>query len=227
MVPCRLRSAAGLAALTVAAVLAIAASITQAAPAPQDLVYRLRGDPRLCPSPVCGGFWVTRVNAVHTRCADDTDRAACYVAAVDVSALPPAQQRRLQGVLERSLVRGRYAPADFEGFPQLRKLAVDEAWLAATSAPWAGVVYRVVDTGRRCITSPCYSLRAARVNGVVSVRLSDLDLSGVRAPTLTARARATLKRGRLLVAGVVRAVPDAGPAGTGRVLAATQFWLSP
>jgi hypothetical protein len=224
----RLRSAAAVTALAAAVGLAAAESHSQAARASQSqIVYRLRGDPRLCPSPMCGGLWVTRVNAQQTRCADDTTRAACYVTGADVSALPPAQQARVQGALDRSLVRGRYAPTDFEGFPQLHQLAVEQAWLPATSADWTGVVYRVVDTGLRCITSPCFSLLARRLNGVRTVRLSHLDLSGVRAPTLAGRARAALEHGGLLAAGVVRAVPNAGPAGAGRALAATQFWLSP
>ena len=38
--------------------------------------YIVRADPRLCPSPLCGGYWVALANGARTRCADGVARGA-------------------------------------------------------------------------------------------------------------------------------------------------------
>ena len=45
-----------------------------------------------------------------------------------------------------------------------------------------GTVYRVVDTGIRCIRAPCFSLRATVVNGTRLLMLSGLDLDRAEVP---------------------------------------------
>ena len=50
-------------------------------------VYRVRPDLRLCPSPLCGGAFASLVNQPTTQCVDGVDRAACYLASIDFSAL--------------------------------------------------------------------------------------------------------------------------------------------
>jgi hypothetical protein len=58
--------------------------------------------------------------------------------------------------------------------------------------------------------------------------LSDLDLAGVGAAEGDLRRALLALPGRgVLVTGTVRRVPDAGPAGAGQVLAASQLWLRP
>src|SRR5581483_8338153 len=54
----------------------------------QEPVFRLRPDPRLCPSPFCGGVFASLVNRPLTTCFDGTSRPECYAAGarLDVAA---------------------------------------------------------------------------------------------------------------------------------------------
>ena len=198
-------------------------STTARAPA----VYRLRGDPRLCPSPMCGGFWASRVNRTKAICLDGVARAACYAASVDLSALTSPARNHARPALStgRALVTGAFARYSNE-FPQLAQLVATRVWLAAGGAGDTGTVYLVVDTGLRCIRAPCFSLRATAVNSTSSLTLSNLDLAGTGASAAAiARANATLAHGGVLASGAIRAAAKPSVSGIGRTLAATQVWL--
>ena len=191
-------------------------------------VYRLRSDARLCPSPLCGGFWATRVNQITTTCLGGIARPACYVASIDLSALAPAVQARVRPALAsgRALVTGVFARYSIDEFPQLATLVAARVWLAAGPNRDAGTVYRIVDTGLRCIRAPCFSLRATVVNGTRALTLSSLDLAGTGASaTAIGRAHAALAHGGVLAAGTIRAAAKTGTPEAGRALAATQVWL--
>jgi len=111
-------------------------------------------------------------------------------------------------------------------FPQLARLVTSRVWLATGRSRATGTVYRVIDTGLRCIRAPCFSLRATVVNGTRSLMLSNLDLTGVGvAPATIARAHAALTRGGVLVSGTIRTLARTGIAAPGRTFAATQLWL--
>ena len=217
------------AALFLAAALAPAAAAarTAAAPAPpQPAVYTLRGDPRMCASPSCGGFWARRVNSRLATCLDGARRASCYVASVDLSALTTDGRRRAQPVLStgRTLVEGVLARLS-SGFPQLARLVTARVWLTAGPGHEPGIVYRVVDTGLRCIRAPCFSLRATELNGVRSVTLSGLDLAhGGIAPATIALAHAALAHDGVLVSGAIHPVGKTGR-DSGRTFVATELWL--
>lgn len=188
-------------------------------------VYRLRGDPRLCPSPMCGGFWASRVNRRLTRCFGGDVRPACYVASVVLSALPSSAHPRVQAALGsgRALIRGTLAQYSADQFPQLGRLIATSAWLAAGARAGTGTVYRVVDTGIRCLKAPCFSFRATPLNGSARVTLSALDFSTLEIPSSTLdRAGALLSHGGALISGPIRPAP---PDGHGRALEATQVWL--
>ncbi len=177
--------------------------------------YLVRADLRLCPSPLCGGAWVRRVNHATTRCADGVLRSECYVATVGTGRTGTGD-----------LVLGTIVPAQIAGFPKLGKLAVRRAWSQAAEPAPPAPVFRVVDTGIRCVVAPCFSYRATRLETERSVALSELDLRPLDMPPATvARALRQLTRGGLFVSGAISTVPRAGPAGNGRVLAATQAWL--
>lgn len=191
-------------------------------------VYRLRSDARLCPSPMCGGFWASRVNRTSTTCLDGSERAACYTASIDLARLAPDVRARVRPALgsARVLVVGTFARYAIDEFPQLAKLDVDSAWLAAGRRPEAGTVYRVVDTGVRCVRAPCFSLRATVVNGTRSLTFSGIELAGTGAsPAAINRARAALTSSGILVAGAVRPTAKIVSPGVRRTLVATQVWL--
>ena len=52
---------------------------------PNHTWYTVTPDARLCPSPLCGGYHVKRVNRQRTLCADGTRSPDCYVAELDLS----------------------------------------------------------------------------------------------------------------------------------------------
>src|SRR6266508_2290973 len=103
---------------TTALLVAVAAvAIGQGSPAAGDppaavsSYYLGRGDPRACPSPICGGVWLHLVNKASTICMDGgVPRRECYVAEVDLTKLPVSgdTQARLAGLVAagRALARG-------------------------------------------------------------------------------------------------------------------------
>lgn len=178
----------------------------------------------MCPSPLCGGFFASRANQPSTRCLDGRSRTACYVADVDLGPLPRAARLRARQALSsgRVLLAGRFVQRAGAGIPGLARLTASAAWLAAAPGSTAGPVWRVVDTGVRCIRAPCFSFRATLLNGTRALTLSDVHLDPAGAPSsAVARARALLARGGVLVGGAVAAHhPDEG-----RTLTASQLWL--
>src|SRR5688500_9671032 len=61
--------------------------------------FTLKRDFRRCMFPMCGGYYVSRVNRATTRCADGNYAAACYVAELNLSGLDvdAATQAELPG----------------------------------------------------------------------------------------------------------------------------------
>ena len=131
-------------------------------------MYVVRHDPRLCPSPMCGGYWVALANGARTRCLDGLRRPRCYVArAFDVKRGPVGD------IPEKWLVRGEIeAGADKFGV-----LLVSAMYAPAGKATVSGGFYRVFDNGVRCVRPPCFSTTVSQVNGSTRTTVSDLDLA--------------------------------------------------
>jgi hypothetical protein len=188
---------------------------------------RVHPDPRLCPSPICGGWWASRVNRDDTVCGNGIASPQCYAASLDLSALKltDEQAAALQQALATgtALVRGRLVRrpvGDPPPLDELDALVVTEVWLRSGRARGSGVVYRVEDNGVRCIRAPCFSWHASTLNTRRHRNVSDVDLAPSGAPPgPIARARAALSRTGVLVDGRIVA------AGDGRALWAFSFWL--
>ncbi len=191
-------------------------------------LYRVRPDPRLCPSPACGGFWASLANRAATRCRDGGTRPACYVASIDLDRLAGASRSRAEAALAApgTLVAGGFDDFHSVDFPQLASLAAVRVWLPAGGGDTRGQVYRLADTGIRCVRAPCFSLRATLVNRGVATKLSALDFAGSGASQpAVARARALLVQGGVLVAGAFHATAVPGSPTAGRTLDVRQIWL--
>ena len=146
-------------------------------------MYVVRVDPRLCPSPMCGGYWVTLANAARTRCQDGLRHPRCYVATA-VSA------GRTASIAEGALVRG----AIDIGRDDLGELVATAVYRPAGATAARGGYYRVRDTGIRCVRAPCFSYSATQVNGPTSTRMSGVDLAAAKpAPNELARAQKALR----------------------------------
>jgi hypothetical protein len=148
-------------------------------------IYVVRDDPRLCPSPRCGGYWVALANGARTRCTDGLRHPRCYVART-TSRLG----RPLDRIPDGALVRGALA----DGREDLAELRAHALYAPAGTSRRAGGFYRVVDTGIRCVRAPCFSYAATQVNGRTGTTLSEVDLTLAQASAAeTARAQRALR----------------------------------
>jgi hypothetical protein len=148
-------------------------------------MYVARHDQRLCPSPLCGGYWLAIANGARTRCADGLRHVRCYVSRVfDAKGSP------LADIAEEALVRG----AIDVGRDDLGELLATAVYVPVGKATVSGGFYRVVDTGIRCVRAPCFSYRATQVNGSTRTTMSGVDLAASGATTSEiARAQAALR----------------------------------
>jgi hypothetical protein len=106
---------------------------------PTGFVYptttlELQRDFRRCVSPMCGGWWVSRVNHASMRCPDGTVGTSCYIASVEWVELGLTPQREADLINAAAtglvLVRGDVEITAFPGFPDLGVLHPISAWSA-------------------------------------------------------------------------------------------------
>lgn len=211
-------SRAGLAALLLVLALGGLVGQAQSRPSTSTSIYTVRVDPRLCPSPFCGGYWAALANHATTRCADGLLRPRCYVAnAVGKNGAPLEM-----GVPDGALARATIGSAEFGDFGQLGVLRVVAVFTPLGDTAPAGPFVRITDTGLRCIRAPCFSMRASRLNRSYDVTISGLVLSSARLTrdeeTRVVGALAT-KEGVLARGRVERGLDG------GRVFHATRFYL--
>ena len=143
-----------------------------ASPAPIDVTstfYTVRQDLRRCVSPLCGGYFVKRVNMTSTRCADGRLMSECYVAGIDWNGHP-------QSDVGHSLVRGSIVAKRFGHFGNLGELRVSDSWLTISDRQPIGTYYLVRDSGVRCIAAPCPTHREAQLNSSFARNIAGVDL---------------------------------------------------
>jgi len=181
-------------------------------------IYVVRPDPRLCPSPLCGGYWVTLANHGRTECHDGVRRQQCHVTRIVDERRDPLQVEVPAG----ALVQADLESSEFESIGEFGVLAVAALYSPAGTATGGGRYQRLVDTGIRCVRAPCFSYRATRLNGVVRTALSGVDLGSARATAAeVARAEAALRtRNGLLARGLYVTGSDGG-----RVFRASKLFL--
>jgi hypothetical protein len=146
-------------------------------------VYR---DLRKCASPICGGYFLARLNRSYTTCADHVDRASCYVPSLDWS------ESQLSGGLTAKLddaafidattngvhaiVRGRFAPQQYvQG--DLGRFVVTEAWVEEGAAVSDGVFVRAKTNHIECIAAPCPTITEKALNESRSANIAEIDWS--------------------------------------------------
>jgi hypothetical protein len=182
--------------------------------------YNVRRDLRRCISPLCGGYWISRVNRESTPCADGSRQAECYVAEIDWGSIG------LDGSEGTTLIRGIQRLRNFPNFGRLGVLLPKAAWRPATDSPAEGTWYGLQDNGLRCVTFPCYHIKERVLNGNAVQTISNVDLGEVSAsPADEEAGYNALSRGELIAVGKNEVIPDEGPAGDGLTLVASQFFL--
>jgi hypothetical protein len=190
------------------------------------IVTRL--DPRLCPSPLCGGYFVKAVNKPKTQCADGTWRRDCHAAELDASALGWSDDELArfseQFGQRHALVRGKLRQME-RGSLKVDVLVVDEGWLGQALSKPIGVFYGAKSTGIVCITFPCLSIHERTLNFRIERLIAEIDLaaSGAAKDQVEAGYKALSEPAGVLAVGEHHVI--AGPAGRGLKLVTSEFYL--
>jgi hypothetical protein len=201
-----------------------AAQETTTIAAPGGDYYSVRRDLRRCVSPLCGGFFVKRVNHATTRCADGAARAECYVAELDLARLELSAEEssELQSGANHFLLRGRIQRRVFPNFGNLGAFSVNEAWEGHPGVLATGRFLRIEDTGIVCITTPCPTLQGRALNlASAPFSVGALDLKGISPDPSDGFAQLAEPAG-LLVAGTTTTAP---PAVGGSLVDASEYYL--
>lgn len=189
--------------------------------------YTVQPDLRRCASPMCGGYWVSRVNSSSTRCHDGSYKASCYVAVADWSrlGLDTAALERVtgaihgKGLLVRATIGTKTLPAGRFG-----EVRATEAWLAQGPGPAVGPFAIVEETGVRCFTTPCNSFRERKLNGSATAALAELGWQDANIDDeLVGRAIGELFAHDLIITGERYTVR--GPGGSAKARTVTQLYF--
>lgn len=191
-----------------------------------------RRDWRKCLEPICGGYFVRRVNQAKTRCANGTMQPECYVASIQLTdiGLSPREAADVRARLEsgKVILKASTYKLRFAGWT-LGVLKANEAWVGVTGSVPAGSFYRVADSGIRCITTPCPMTRASVLNGSAYDDLVDVHLESTALPADSASlARAQTELGTdegILVAGGIGTPGCASHEFCGSFITASEFYL--
>lgn len=180
--------------------------------------YTVRPDLRRCAAPLCGGFFIKRVNQSLARCADGRMKTECYVAEIEWNDQPQVEPRR-------ALLRGDLTSKRFNAAGKLGILRVTESWQSASEKQPVGIFYRARDLGVRCIAAPCKTHHEAKLNSTMGRDVAGVDLSpaGANDDLISQTNTAMTGSEGILLAG--SNAPVTGPAGRAETLKANQFYL--
>lgn len=172
-----------------------------------DTTYVVTGqDFKKCAWPMCSGVYVKAVNQSKTTCADGTKAAQCYVAELDLAALGLSDAEvtatRDAAIAGDVLLSGGFAPVPGFSIP---KLVVQKAFAQRTDAAPTGTFYALGPSGIVCITTPCPSLSAHKLNASTSTNVTDVDFSalGLTSDEIAA-ALQTVQEKNLVLAGTIK-----------------------
>jgi hypothetical protein len=183
----------------------------------------LRRDVRRCAAPLCGGFFVSRVNRLTTVCADGSRSDECYVSELDFFGLGSSDEQvaSVQAAPEDFVLRGDIESQSSQ-FGEVGRLIVTEAWQGHAGVEARGAFLRVQNEGIVCITSPCLSFSAELLNSSLpQVSIAEIDLQGISVDPSDAIEQLNAPEG-LLVAALPVIV--SGPAGRALGLDASEYF---
>jgi hypothetical protein len=200
--------------------------------------YTIELDYRMCPSPYCGGWWLTRVNqySVTADVALDGKIAPTvpnpvYVASIDYRALgfTDAQIFEFENRIQegRAFIRGVLKPYPYPVFDgsRLNALAATGTWVAANDNAPMGPYLNVRSTGIVCITTPCPYYEAEVLNSDYRTPVHELDLKRAELTDKQTEQAWIEVNGRGLILTGVR-FPSQGQTGTGVGIAATKVFFT-
>jgi hypothetical protein len=148
--------------------------------------FEIWSDLRKCASPVCGGFYLARLNRSYTTCADHTSRTACYVPTLDWSEAGLSEDLQAKLVDEanvdatsygvHAIVRGRFGAQHYtQG--NLGRFIVTEAWVEEGDAVSDGVFVRAKTNSIQCIAAPYPTITEKGLNESRKADIAAIDWS--------------------------------------------------
>ena len=144
-----------------------------------------RQDMRKCIAPLCGGYFVKRVNENKTTCADGSKHDDCYVSAIQLTGvnLSAHEEAKLREAVisGKALVKARMYKKKWGGVT-LGTLKANEGWLGATGSAPDGTFYRAAHNGIVCIKAPCPTTTAYGLNGADDHNVINVALDGTATP---------------------------------------------
>ena len=173
--------------------------------------YSVRPDYRRCVAPLCGGYYVKKVNS---------KAAEVYVAEMsfDKAGLDEYDQQTF--AVGGAIVRGWVNQKDFGSFGKMSVFAASEVWAAGSGTQTAsGTYYKLNDTGIVCAKAPCFNIKESELNDKYRTTLSGVtgDLAGEAVPVL-------LSDDELLVSGYNRKDKQPSYVTTGKVVEISAYW---
>jgi hypothetical protein len=156
--------------------------------------YDVVRDERLCPAPICGGYFVHESNKALTRCADGTLQQTCHVSEIDLQRPYPLPPIVLVGQ-NIALARGSI-PSDPAHTP-VDKLVASAVWRPATGAAASGSDYRLSPQAASTSGAVEHELNTGTVVDAAHVSLAIPGIS----PSDLQEAEALLAQGRLYANG--------------------------
>ncbi len=148
----------------------------------QRIFYMVTGrDYRKCAAPACGGFFVKAVNQDKTLCADGTKAAECYVSSIDYAALGlhGTALKKFATSFEDGAYLGAGSYSKLSSANGIAKLVLHKGYRDISVNDATGTFYRVARSGLVCITFPCPTLLATRLNVGGSLYLHDVNFSSL------------------------------------------------
>lgn len=137
-------------------------------------------DNRMCPSPLCGGYFVKEVNKPKTRCADGTWQPQCHAVELDASGLGWSGDQLVlfsgQFGQQRALVRGKLRQTE-RGLIKADVLVVEEGWVGQALGKTVGTFYGARASGIVCVAFPCPSIHERELNFPTHLLIEDVDLA--------------------------------------------------
>lgn len=149
--------------------------------------FSIRTDLRKCAYPMCGGWFLSRVNNSTTQCHDGTIATSCYTPVLDWtnSGLDDGQQAALNDAANHAavssggvyaIVVGRFARTNTTTpQPTLGRFVISEAWVAEGDGESSGTFVKVKDNGLRCFAPPCPNLTETTLNTSQTTNIAEVD----------------------------------------------------
>lgn len=174
--------------------------------------YSVRPDYRRCVAPLCGGYWVKKLNS--------STASEVYVAEMTFTRAGLDDYDRSLFSVAGSLVRGTVGQKTFGSFGKLSVFSASEVWAAGSpDATPTGTYYKLTDKNFVCAKAPCFNIASARINSSYRTTLSGL------AGSFTAEAGTALRTDdEILVAGYNRTDRHAGWPRAGKVAEVSAWW---